>query len=401
MKCLNVAIVVFASAFVVVAGFGSVALLAQVSPPPTETVQPPGEAPGSSVAVPTEEPQAPSGDVQERAVPMEPGSGEPPTITPRTRPSIPPTTRPTIPPTTGGTSAGPKGDVGGLTPPGPPPSGMAPPTGGYVAPTADLTLIANNLVVFTKSLSVIVKVRGIVTATKPNPVHVRLDFSSPGYAGNLQRSLTYSMSLGFFDFRYFNNEGVVLWLHDIEGNGQPRPVAITITLSDDSGNSFNFGGPRTVTLAPLYSVGTNKLTFKLLANCVDGGITKAPAGLFHLGWWSPAGSWYEPPPFLMHRTDPYGANNPLVPQVNFPGFDFAVSQLSWSALQQMHMPAIGFWYMTPDIAAPWVQPSTVPLPHFTTWIGKDLPNIAKPSPKCVGHVDYSLSVQVMEYRDVP
>jgi hypothetical protein len=53
-----------------VAGSGNFRLLAQVSPPSSETIQPITEGAGSSLATPAAAEQPPSGEVQERGVPL-------------------------------------------------------------------------------------------------------------------------------------------------------------------------------------------------------------------------------------------------------------------------------------------------------------------------------------------
>lgn len=268
-----------------------------------------------------------------------------------------------------------------LTTPGLPEiSDMAPPRGGYVAPTADLTLIANNLTVLAKSLSVIVKVPKGLTV---GPVNVRIDFSSPSYGGTFQKSATYS-SAG----------GVGLNVHDSEGNSQPRWVDTTITLSDNNGNSYNFDGLRQIFLTPLYRVTFSELYFSVTSICPGVPYTDPTyPGQYLWGWWAPDGTWHS---------KLYGCClNPWMPIYIFD------VEMSWSAFQMMHMQAIGFWHVTknsPPPAAPFFQASTLPiLPQKHGYrrhgvVVRDLQNIAKPSPSCIGLGQYTLGGGVARYR---
>jgi|SRR5215469_2915622 len=153
--------------------------------------------------------QPPSGEVQERAVPL-----------PRPGPS------------------------------GPPP--FAPPPL-YVGPTQNITKVANALQVKARSLTIQVTAAPGLALTQP--VTISIAFSGQG-ANRLTQP-------------YAASTGNKFLYNDPEGNGQPRPAHVDITFTEPKpgGGLYSYTVPGNLTLYPLYDVKIDPLLFQLLKDC--------------------------------------------------------------------------------------------------------------------------------------
>jgi hypothetical protein len=265
----------------------------------------------------------------------------------------------------------------------------------HVAPTEDLTKVANAIQVRTKSLTTVVKIPPGLAVTGSLPVKIRIDYDSPGYLGKgYEPRPTGPVGPWTFSPDYRPAHGNVIYIWDREGNGAPRPMALTITLSQGQFKYTYFGGPMAVTLAPLYEAMVSGLTFYIDTSCDLVG-----DGEIHLGWWSPDGAWREPPSFRLASGKWRGVRE----------FSWAAREQSHSAIQKFHMPAIGFWENDPgnSVKSPFVKPSLVPL--FVPPANPELSNesfslhlrdIAGDS-GCFGTAKFQMWRRLMEFKDLP
>lgn len=247
----------------------------------------------------------PSGEIQERAVPM-PGGAEPPTIDPRTRPSI---TRPPIPPTTGGTSAGPMGGVGGgLTPPS---AGSAPPPT-FVGPTENITRVANAFSMRSKSLTIFVTVAQGLQLTQP----VTISISTYGPQGGGGRVTQY----------YFPSTGNRFLHQDPVGDGKPRTVDVDVALTEPKpgGGVYSFTFGWRPPLDPLYDVSIGPLDFWLVKGCDVTAVNE-----IWFAWWRPDGS---------HQRFSFNTKQNEHTIINA----FAWTGAETSAAMNLHMPTMEF-----------------------------------------------------------
>lgn len=338
-----------------------------------------------------------TGEVQERAVILDPRTQRG-AFTPL-QPAPPPIAQPDPKQLPADAAPAPSGmaPLPGATAPAP--SGKAPPTVRvplHVAPTEDLTKVANAIQIRTKSLTTVVKIPPGLALTGSAPVKIRIDYSSLGYLGTVWEPR--AMGPGGFPLSfppdYSSAKGNVIYIWDREGNGAPRPVTLTITLTQGQFKYTYFGVPMTVTLTPLYEALVSGLTFYIDAHCDLVGNNE-----IHLGWWSPDGTWREPPSFGLVSGK----------WRSFTEFSFAAREQSHSAIQQFHMPAIGFWENDPgsSVKSPFVKPSLVPL--FAPPAKPGYPNesfsvhlrdIAGDS-GCTGTAKFQVWRRLMEFKDLP
>ena len=156
--------------------------------------------------------EPPSGEVQERGVPLKP--------------------------------------LPGVTAPAP--SGMAPPPG-FVGATDNITKVGRAIQVRAKSLTMLVTVAPGVSITQPVTISIALG----GY-GPTRQTQSYVPSTGNH-FLY----------NDPEGDGKPRRAFADITLTEPKpgGGVYTSTIPGSVMLDPLYDVTISSLQFSLIENC--------------------------------------------------------------------------------------------------------------------------------------
>jgi len=163
-------------------------------------------------------------------------------ITPATPTPAPPPTKVPVP---------------GITAPAP---GTALPPDRYQAPTPNLTMVANALRLKHKSLTAVVTLPPNLPVTQQ--VDIGIIYSSPAGIGQMKQS--YARGTGN---RFFYNER--------EGDGKPRAMEITITLTEPSlGEAGIYRIKWRANLDPLYHVAIGVFNFELLTKCDTVGATE-------------------------------------------------------------------------------------------------------------------------------
>jgi len=244
-------------------------------PTPVEPARPPAPE-GSS-------PQSETGDVQERGVfrnTLEPkifNNPQPTTPAPTTR--IPTNPWSTVPR---------------------PGTGL--PRFQYEAPTPNLTTVANALRLNHKSLTTLVTLPPNLPVTQP--VEIGIIYASPTGIGQTKQS-------------YAGGTGNRFLYDDREGDGKPRAMEITITLTEPSAGAIGIYSIKwPVTLDPLYVVGMTRFEFTLLNFCDTAGATE-----IRFVWALPDARSYS------HR----GWSTGIVPwKFYVPEFTWVRSEVSWS-----------------------------------------------------------------------
>src|SRR5215469_1854853 len=157
--------------------------------------------------------------------------------------------------------------------PPPPMIGAAPLPPCSVGPTQNLTKVGCAIQMKAKSLTTLVVVAPGLALTQP--VSISIGYASP-WGGN-RITQTYVASTGN-QFLY----------NDPAGDGKPRNMAVSITLSEPKpgGGVYNFPIQANVMLDPLYDVTITPLEFTLFSDCsvVGGGYDLS------FGWASPDGA---------------------------------------------------------------------------------------------------------------
>ena len=145
----------------------------------------------------------------------------------------------------------------GVSPPiGPRATTVAPPPT-YVGPTADITAVANAISSSHKSLEIVVTVKPGLALT--NPVTISIGFIN---SAGVSKVVTQC---------YGASTGNRFVFHDIEGNGQPRRVAMNFTVSQDKlrlgDRGYSFKVPWSLDLDPLFDVSISPLRFTMTSDC--------------------------------------------------------------------------------------------------------------------------------------
>jgi hypothetical protein len=124
----------------------------------------------------------------------------------------------------------------------------------YDAPTPSLTEIANAFQLRHKSLTTLVTVPPNLPVTRP--VEISIGYSSPAGVQRITQS-------------YVRSTGNRFLYNDPEGNGKPRRMTMSITLSEPNpgGQTFTFPLKIEADLDPLYDVRISPLQFSLISNC--------------------------------------------------------------------------------------------------------------------------------------
>jgi len=191
-----------------------------------------------------EQPQPPSdsaGEVESRGV-LQNRLPQGTVITPATPTPIPPPTKIPVP---------------GITAPAP---GTALPPDQYQAPTPNLTMVANALRLKHKSVTTVLTLPPNLPVTQQ--VDIGIIYSSQAGIGQMKQS--YSRGTGN---RFFYN--------DREGDGKPRAMDITITLTEPSaGEAGIYRMKWHANLDPLYHVSIGVFVFDLLTSCDTVGATE-------------------------------------------------------------------------------------------------------------------------------
>jgi len=176
----------------------------------------------------------------------------------------------------------------------------------YQAPTANLTLIANALKLKRKSLTTLVTVDPNVPVTQP--VEISIGYYST--AGNNRITQSYLRSSGN---RFLYN--------DKEGDGKPRTMTISITLSEPKpGGGYEvFAVNWQRLLDPLYDVSIGPLDFDLISRCDAVGKSEI---LF--GWYTP--DWQ----YRKYRFSTEVPSGGPLPRTTISRFAWSRSEVSWS-----------------------------------------------------------------------
>lgn len=140
------------------------------------------------------------------------------------------------------------------------------------APTPSLTAIRNSMTVTSKSVSVNLRIPPNLPVTVP--IEVEVFYSSPFRSQILKR--TYSPATG-----------LTLLYRDVEGNGQPRPMNVQITVRELVPNGQVTGFHKAFTITPLYDVFITDLRFVMARRCDTVGksditfLWRSPDGQIH------------------------------------------------------------------------------------------------------------------------
>ncbi|BFU96674.1 MAG: protein of unknown function [Nitrospira sp.] len=310
-------------------------------------------------------------DVQERAV-----GGEAGTATTEQEPASP-AMAPTMPdesaPASEATDIQERGILPGAVAPG---AKLLP----IPAPTPSLTAIRNAIKVTSKSISVNLRVPPNLPVTVP--VEVEVFYSSPLKSQILKR--TYSPATG-----------LTLSYRDAEGNGQPRPMNVQITVRELVPNGQGTGFNKQVTITPLYDVFVTDLRFVMASKCDLVG--KSDIGFL---WYSPDGQFHE-------QTFKLGGDEAR-----------GITQFSWTrkevaARDKLMEPSVQFregdpfFYQLPQYSPTRFGPSAIPLvPGPTTKYDFFLKKEATGPPglrgafggnSCVARITYTIIKALMPF----
>ena len=176
----------------------------------------------------------------------------------------------------------------------------------YEAPTPNLTTVANALRLNHKSLTTLVTLPPNLPVTQP--VEIGIIYASPTGIGQTKQS-------------YAGGTGNRFLYDDREGDGKPRAMEITITLTEPSAGAIGIYSIKwPVTLDPLYDVAMGRFEFTLLNFCDTAGATE-----IRIVWALPDARSYS------HR----GWSTGIVPwRFDVPEFTWVRSEVSWS--QPLH-----------------------------------------------------------------
>ena len=172
----------------------------------------------------------------------------------------------------------------------------------YEAPTPNLTMVANALRLNHKSLTTLVTLPPNLPVTQP--VEIGIIYASPTGIGQTKQS-------------YAGGAGNRFLYDDREGDGKPRAMEITITLTEPSAGAIGIYSIKwPVTLDPLYVVAMGRFEFTLLNFCDTAGATE-----IRFVWALPDARSYS------HR----GWSTGIVPwKFDVPEFIWVRSEVSWS-----------------------------------------------------------------------
>ncbi len=120
------------------------------------------------------------------------------------------------------------------------------------APTSSLSAIQNAIRITSKSVSVNLRIPPNLPVTVP--VEISVFFSSPFQSKILTQT-------------YSSPTGVTLLYRDAEGNGQPRPMNVEITVRELVPNGQVSGIHKKLTITPLYDVAISNLRFTMASFC--------------------------------------------------------------------------------------------------------------------------------------
>lgn len=134
----------------------------------------------------------------------------------------------------------------------PAPSGMAPPAG-FVGATDNISKVGRAIQVRTKSLTTLVVVAPGIVVTQPVTISIALG----GYGPTRQTQ------------SYVPSSGNHFLYNDPEGDGKPRRAFADVTLTEPKpgGGVYTSTIPGSVVLDPLYDVTISPLQFSLIENC--------------------------------------------------------------------------------------------------------------------------------------
>ena len=154
--------------------------------------------------------------------------------------------------------------------PGPSGSGQFAPPPLYVGPTQNITKVANALQVKARSLTTQVTVAPGLALTQAVTISIAYISPVPGAPERLTQT-------------YVATGNRFVW-NDPEGNGQPRPVHLDITLTElkPGGGQYSYNVPGNLTLDPLYDVAVSPLNFQLIYGCAFAG-----SNIIKLRWYPP------------------------------------------------------------------------------------------------------------------
>ena len=246
-----------------------------------------------------------------------------------------------------------------------------------VGPTADITAVANAISTSHKSLEIVVTVKPGLALTGPVTISIRF-INSAGVPKVVTQC-------------YVPSTGNRFVFHDVEGNGQPRRVGMTATLSQDKfrvgdkGYSFTMPGPWYFDLDPLYDVTISRMGFFLRDDCDLVGDSE-----IHFEWFPPDSSAVHAYSFTTGK-----GKNTFINQ-------FAWARTEVSASARLHYPRYWFWEHDPVPTCAYAQlgpvPSNQPLVPGVTRnhieVLKEYHHGA-----CSAPIEYQITYRVHKYAD--
>jgi len=265
---------------------------------------------------------------------------------------------------------------GGVTPPiGPRPTTLAPPLT-IVGPTPDLTAVANAISRSHKSLEIVVTVKPGLALTGPVTISIRF--------------INSAAVLKVVTQCYVASTGNRFVFHDVEGNGQPRRVSMTATLSQDKfrvgdkGYSFTMPGPWSFDLDPLFDVAITPLRFTMRSKCDRFGKSEIVFS------WTPPEGGYREKKFSTTK-----------------GNTVTISEFAWtrkeaSASANLFWPQWAFYESDPAISGAYLggfRPPTIKLlPGSSGYVGRSL-TAGRGQSGCTADIAFDITIRVRKYAE--
>jgi hypothetical protein len=156
----------------------------------------------------------------------------------------------------------------------------------FSAPTLSLSAIRNAMRITSKSISVNLRIPANLPVTVP--VEVEVFYSSPFRSQILKRT-------------YNSTSGLTLSYRDAEGNGEPRPMKLVITVRELVPNGQLTGLNKEFTITPLYDVFVTDLRFVMVNRCDTVGKSDIT-----FKWFSPDGQHPNEQKFKLGRGEAKG-----------------------------------------------------------------------------------------------
>ena len=257
------------------------------------------------------------------------------------------------------------------------PTTLAPPLT-IVAPTPDLTAVANAISRSHKSLEIVVTVKPGLALTGPVTISIRF-INSAGVPKVVAQC-------------YVPSTGNRIVFHDVEGNGQPRRVSMTATLSQDKfrvgdkGYSFTMPGPWYFNLDPLFDVSITPLRFKMTSDC-EKGLFEVGKSEIVFSWTSPEGG---------YREKKFSTTKGKTVTIN----EFAWARQEASASAKLFWPQWGFYESDVKLSGAYLggfSPPTIKLlPGSSGYVGRSL-TAGRGQSDCTADIAFDITIRVRKY----